>query len=401
MTVLLFVHGTGVRTDGYTQTLENIKKGMAARTDIEIVGVPWGVTVGTKVTDEDISSMLPSTAGKGVGLTDAELEAQRWAALLDDPLFELRLLALRTPGKPMTTVPGQPLASEALKLHLRAVDLRGKSPVGGLQLTDIKAAAKWLADGDGTGVLTAAANAAGPADDPELVLATARAVVAQALRLSRGEVGAGPDALYLLAERKLAVEAVRDNLSAGAKGVIGDWLKNQVTKFAEARATNYGNARRSGLMTAVSPGVGDILKYLRRPDEFLALLTQELKNHSKESVYVIGHSLGGIFLVDLLSARKLPPNVTGLITVGSQSPLFRDCDAMGTLRRGTAQPIPFTPWLNIYDRNDFLSFCATRVFGSVPGIEDFEVSSGVSFPDSHGAYWRLNEVYSKISDFCK
>jgi hypothetical protein len=32
------------------------------------------------------------------------------------------------------------------------------------------------------------------------------------------------------------------------------------------------------------------------------------------------------------------------------------------------------------------------------GIEDFEVASGVPFPDSHGAYFHLDALYKKIAE---
>jgi hypothetical protein len=58
--------------------------------------------------------------------------------------------------------------------------------------------------------------------------------------------------------------------------------------------------------------------------------------------------------------------------------------------------VPFTPWLNIYNRQDFLSFVAGRVFQGVSGITDEEVDPGVPFPESHSAYWYSNRVYELI-----
>jgi hypothetical protein len=116
---------------------------------------------------------------------------------------------------------------------------------------------------------------------------------------------------------------------------------------------------------------------------------------------VLGHSLGGIMLVDLLSrprsAGKL--QVSRLITAGSQSPMLFKCDALGTMRLKTALPAgsPFTPWLNIFDRNDFLSFCGSRAFpGVTEGIEDFEVDCGVPFPEAHSAYFHLEAIKRRL-----
>ena len=43
-------------------------------------------------------------------------------------------------------------------------------------------------------------------------------------------------------------------------------------------------------------------------------------------------------------------------------------------------PAPFTPWLNIYNEADLLSFCAERVFPGTGGIRDVAVDAGVRFP---------------------
>src|SRR5208337_2508286 len=324
--------------------------------------------------------------------------ARFWADLLNDPLFELRLAALRRSAAPVIAQPGALIPSEALKTKMRALDLKGKTPAGGVPIESIKEAASWLADGDGAAVLTEAAAAAGDANNPALVEATARAIVACALTQARGDVGAGPDALYLVDERDALVDQIKDALTGGVKGVIDEWLLNAIKSFAKAQATAYARDRSSGLVTAISPGVGDILVSQRRGRQILDLLATEIENIEGD-VYVIGHSLGGIFLVDILSGPKRPSNVKKLVTVGSQSPFFFACDALETLRLGQPLGSMFTPWLNIFDRSDFLSFCAERMFANVQNITDFEVSSGVPFPDSHGAYWRMKKVYERISTF--
>jgi hypothetical protein len=101
-----------------------------------------------------------------------------------------------------------------------------------------------------------------------------------------------------------------------------------------------------------------------------------------------------VVLVDLLSSDSAPP-VDLLVTVGSQSPLFYAIDALEHLRPGVP-PGPFTPWLNIYNEADLLSFCAERVFPDTPGIRDVVVDPDVPFPWSHSAYWEVDEVFGAI-----
>jgi pimeloyl-ACP methyl ester carboxylesterase len=124
----------------------------------------------------------------------------------------------------------------------------------------------------------------------------------------------------------------------------------------------------------------------------------EAAPHDKPLV-LVGHSLGGVILFDLLASGRVQRPVHALVTAGSQAPFFYKCDASETLRLGDSGR-PFTPWLNLYDRNDMLSFLAVSSFASTPGIRDVEVRSGAPFPASHGAYWRLPEVYQEIAAVC-
>lgn len=400
LTTLFFAHGTGVRRPGYQRTLADINAGMAkaGRPDVKAVGVSWGEQAGVKVTDALIADMLPPTGAKGPGPTDPEVSAQLWTELMADPLFELRIAALRRPAGPVVAQPGGVLPSAAIKTALRALDLGGAPPAGGVTLAELRAGAAWLADGDGAPTLTEAAAAAAASNDPTLVGATARALVAHVLVQSRGEVGQGPDALYLAEARDALVKQVEDSLSGGVKGGPADWLFGFLKPFLLAKATSVGKDRRAGLMTAVSPGTGDILLSQRRGDAILDLLKTGIEAVNGE-VVVIGHSLGGVHLVNLLSGPKRPQNVTKLITVASQSAFFLACDGMESLRLGQGLRQTFTPWLNFYDRSDFLSFRASKSFPGVAGIDDYEVVSGVPFPDSHGAYWRMPEVYKRIAAF--
>jgi hypothetical protein len=90
------------------------------------------------------------------------------------------------------------------------------------------------------------------------------------------------------------------------------------------------------------------------------------------------------------------------VTIGSQSPLFFVIDALETLRPGE-QRRPFAPWINIYDRNDLLSYLAGRVFAGIKetGIKeicDIEICAGVPFPEAHSAYFYQDETYSLLRD---
>lgn len=397
MTNLFFVHGTGVRQTGYEQTLKDIRNGLskAGRPDVIVSGASWGNTHGVKLTSQLIDAMLPPVgAAKGLAPTAPEEEAALWAQLMEDPLFELRVVALRT-RPPTAALPGQQLPSEGFKSRLRSLDV--KAPAGGVDAQSIRQAALWLADGAGAPAVTEAVRASGAVNDPALVEAAARALVAVVLLNARGEPGAGPDALYVKTERDALVAQVENELSEGVMG-IDIWFKDKIKDWALAKATSLSKRRRDGLMTAVSPGAGDILLTQRRGEPLMDLLRHEI-GKLQGPVALIGHSLGGEHIVNLATSPGRPKNLVKLITAGSQVSFFTACDAMATIRLGQSLPADFPPWLNFYDRNDFLSFCAARSFTGGNGVTDVEITSGMPFPDSHGAYWRQPALYTRLAAF--
>jgi hypothetical protein len=406
---LFFVHGTGVRDPGYHRTMALIADGLAKNgLNVALKGAPWGTPHGVSI-NHLADALPPVVATKSVGdlllgdaaddLSEEQLDAEIWAQLLDDPLFELRL-ATAGPGEGTGGVVGLPNVISADQDIIQLL-LRMPSNLGDLQRTEVsvaevKDAGERLAKSE---VLRQAALSIGQATDPILLEAVSRAVAALTLAQHRKDPpGSGPAALYDRHRRSGLVESIERALSPTTKGIPGvAWLFDKAKGFAKGRATAELRERRTGVTGLSLPGVGDILLYQRRGATILDHIASELAACSARPVVAVGHSLGGIMLVDLLS-RQNSPRVDLLVTVGSQSPLFYVIDALDQLRP-TATVKPFVPWLNIYDRNDFLSFCAERVFPSVDRIYDREVQAGVPFPDSHSAYWHQDAVYKLMKEF--
>ncbi len=401
---LFFVHGTGVRAEGWATTWGRVRDyaRIAGIDGVDFVGCAWGPKLGVPLDLID-STLPPETVTRDatgeVAPTAAEIAAAAWALLLDDPLFELRLAADGTrstaPAASEIVVDGDLPDQEAVAMLRGLAGRAGTLDLAGTDLApaEIAAAAERIAVSP---ELAAASRAAGSAVDPDLVDAVARAVVASALAARRADPpGTAPAALLDAARREALVTRLAQALSPLAtRGPLTDWLKKKAIGFAARRATRAAEDRRGGLMSANTPAVGDVLFYQRRGEEIAAYVAAGLVG-LKRPVVAVGHSLGGIILVDLLSRADHPP-VDYLVTAGSQSPLLYAIDALATLRRGSAAPKPFTPWLNIYNRQDFLSFCAARVFPEIRGIQDEEVDPGVPFPESHSAYWTCDRVYQLI-----
>jgi len=123
-------------------------------------------------------------------------------------------------------------------------------------------------------------------DDPALIGATARAVVA--ITLVRGREGRSVRVLtrlYLIDERTRLVSQVAESPIEGQQGVRGLVVETSPSNSLRPLPRRVGKSRRVGLMTAASPGVGDILLYQRRGAQILGLLQSEIAKYPQESVF--------------------------------------------------------------------------------------------------------------------
>ena len=364
---------------------------------VTLVPCEWGPEVGSPVDMSRVTASLPP-GDEPVELDDVSDTPAAWGLLIDDPRFELRIAGEGQPeGAPVPSVGLRPeQQARANLLALAAAipeDVLGALAVGELAPAEFAAAANQIAESD---ELERAAVKARRAYDPDLADAIARAVVAAMLSPHRSdEPGTTPAAAL---DREVRAGLVSAILAAYApEGVmgVGGWLRTRLKRFALRPVTSLIDARRDQVMGGASPPIADILYYQQRGEDIRRFVA-DVVARAQPPVVVVGHSLGGVILVDLLAAEP-HPHVDLLVTVGSQAPMFFAIDALATLRLAP-NARPFTPWLNVYSRDDFLSFCAQPVFPDVPGIVDVPIDAGVPFPESHSAYWRHDAVYETIRD---
>lgn len=134
--------------------------------------------------------------------------------------------------------------------------------------------------------------------------------------------------------------------------------------------------------------LGDVMSYARHRARIHEVLRRGLRTLADEQVVVVGHSLGGVAMVDLM-AEQPEPNVKIVVTLGSQAPLLYTLDGLEGFSDGRP---PFAPWINVWDQDDLLSFVAGPVFEPRPGatqpIIDVEAASKTLMPEAHSFYWQ-------------
>ncbi|MCX4986515.1 hypothetical protein [Streptomyces sp. NBC_00572] len=408
---LVFVHGTGVR-EGVKDTLEKVRTGMEGLgLPRESVSAPhWGEKVGPA--DLDVTPILPESSVSTRAAMEVEApesgesEAATWGLLIEDPLIELRIRAAARPGPADVVLGVVPLQVEVQQRMDGAAVPQGALKAAGVTDEELRSAITSVRDSDVLIGIVRAMDRARNKDEPvdaneqKLLLdAVSRSVVAFILRGHRIAV---PPKLSPIAisgdERTQFVDAVSDTLSgAPTRGVVTQSL----WKVLGPLAVRIGNAKakehRAKLMDPFSDFIRDVAFYIRRGEavrEVLATAISDLPPNGP--VVVVGHSLGGIAMVDLLSGDDAP-HVDLLVTAGSQAPYLYLLDALVSLEPGKNAK-PFTPWLNIYSPADFLSFRAAPAFDGVSGIVDRDVDAGVPFPESHSAYWAHAATYALIKD---
>ncbi|WP_404954906.1 hypothetical protein [Streptomyces sp. 147326] len=404
----LFVHGTGVRRERHDRLFGLVRERLTARfPDAAVESCYWGDRFGATLGAGGRSVPGLWRPGPDAEPDPVDAETAEWALLLADPLCELCVLAeagwegpdggnaeddgfampgvrsagARVLGLLAALPPAPPRAGDELGALLHGTGL-AEGFAAALESTARSAEAARAGE-----------RAAGEPQARELATALARAVTAAAL------ARAGAEADCTGAERDRLVELLTTRLGGDAR-VPGARAAAVLGRLA-LRVTTQPllNAWRGSLTVGATPALGDILRYQARGHDLRRFLHARIAADPGPTV-LIGHSLGGIALVDLLalaSARgEAVPGAELLVTVGSQAPFLYELGALTALEPGAKLPYGFPRWLNVYDRQDVLSYLAGPVFPGDPRVTDHEVGSRQPFPACHSAYWKQDSLYERI-----
>lgn len=198
---------------------------------------------------------------------------------------------------------------------------------------------------------------------------------------------------------------------------LASFTKDAFGRIREGSSKLLLRSVRDRLHPAVGRFLGDVFVYLHEkrgipddPGEIPEMIAKDLKKAAalrtqQDPLIVVGHSFGGIILVDMLRSFQKPGNelipgleVDALVTVGSQVGVFEE---LGLLRdqserndSGKASPPSNVhTWINVYDEVDVLSFLAEPVFD---GVKDYRFSSQTGLMSAHSSYFSRPRFYKRL-----
>ena len=387
---LVFIHGTGVREPAYSKAFSIISQKLKERNEnLRLHKCYWGGSLGTTLNAGGLSIPVSDTK-KAVetDLSNEEYILGLWELLYQDPLIELQILAISSGENEAIfgEKPGNDLDDKvrALTPSSSLQDMLDRAGIGEFFR---QAQTIIVNESDYQEAIESAKEPLG-----EYRMAIARALVAQSSLLARDKYG--EFTLSLNGElRDRIVEQIVAELGGTEKGLLSG-VKQSISGTIRRIINNNLQRKRSRFSEQYSGNLGDILMYQARGQKLRDFVRATIEPLKYPTV-LIAHSLGGIICVDLLLEQQLP-QVALLVTVGSQAPLLYELNALVGMEYNSNTKLPetFPEWLNIYDRNDFLSHVGEKIF---PGkIQDFEIDSKQPFPESHGAYWNNDKVWDAV-----
>ncbi len=381
MTTVLFVHGTGVRSPDFEPSFAQIAHELGSRrSNLQVVPCLWGNELGARLHAQG-ASIPHYDSARGLDVMGDEVisvednERMLWALLYQDPLYELRLLALRASGSPgniaqTDIVFGRLSPSDELDecVHdfVISSELEAKLDTMGIASVFSQARHALVTSTAYRDALQTVQEALG-----EYRIAVARSVMALSIALCEQQQQPAT---------RLWDAQLRDEIVLLLSNELGDIAKRIVAN----PLTHYLRRGRGKLSDAVLPASsGDILLYQARGEPIRQFIRQQIEQ-AEPPVVLLAHSLGGIACVDLLvQHERMRQLVQLLVTVGSQAPFLYEIGALQSLPPDQKLPADFPSWLNIYDLNDFLRACLKR-------------SACCQSPDHQASHGKVDEGFATL-----
>lgn len=208
----------------------------------------------------------------------------------------------------------------------------------------------------------------------------------------------------ILVPLSIAAARIKSAVSSVAETVL-----NQTGDFASTHILAYARRPLNALMGRF---FGDVFAYLDSrgdktvPGAIPKLILDEIdaavmNEPAGEPLVLIGHSLGGVILFDLLSHFRPDLQVDLFITVGSQVSHFEEMKRFKNSDRSVPSPTQprarrppnIARWINAFDEVDIFAYVCGRVFEDV---EDFSYDTGTYIVKAHGAYLEQDRFFARL-----
>lgn len=200
-----------------------------------------------------------------------------------------------------------------------------------------------------------------------------------------------------------------EDITYGIASQIKDAIDAVTDRLRNTVSTVGFGAVRDSLSPAVALFLGDVFTYLKEGtlrSEIQAkvradiMAAHEASKVRKEPLVLIGHSLGGVILADMLVSSKqsgLPDDLKAdaLITVGSQPGLFQSIGLLAPLvppGKLIPRPKQVHSWYNVFDPIDPLAFRANPIFSDVLD-KSFDSITGLA--SAHTTYFKRPQFYAR------
>lgn len=197
------------------------------------------------------------------------------------------------------------------------------------------------------------------------------------------------------------------SLSTGS--LISDAVSAVTDRVRNAASTLGFGAIRDSLSPSIGLFMGDVFVYLKQGayrQQIRSEIGQALAEAYKDAkagkgpFVVVGHSMGGVILVDMLTdpgSAGLPDGfkVDALLTVGSQPGLFAALDLLAhnpSAGSECRKPDCVKHWLNVFDPIDPLAFRTDMIF---LGAVDLAFNSVAGITDTHSKYFQRPQFYAR------
>jgi hypothetical protein len=194
------------------------------------------------------------------------------------------------------------------------------------------------------------------------------------------------------------------------KQAVTNMAGKAVDKAGDFASTKLLASTRDALNETLGRFFGDVFIYLdsrgdqanpgKIPSLILKAYDEARAAAPNEPFIIIGHSLGGVISMDLLSHFRPDIDVDLFVSVGSQIAhfeelkLYKISDPAVKAPKKATTPANIKRWINIFDEVDIFSYSVDRVFDRVNVDAPYDTQTYTI--KAHGAYFEQDRFYQRL-----